>query len=109
MGRKFGSLRGVVFLAVDHISGHADDPDCKTICTGRTEHTETAKVTFDDYLVGYNDMLKVFSDIHDPTPLDRPGADANQVYRSVLFYVDDEQLRVATESWAKEQERNNAP
>ena len=67
------------------------------MCSGNTGHAEVVQVTFDPAVVTYRELLEIFFTIHDPTTLNRQGADVGTQYRSAIFYHDDEQKRVAEE------------
>jgi peptide-methionine (S)-S-oxide reductase len=67
------------------------------VCSGNTGHAEVVQITFDPSVVSYHDLLEIFFTIHDPTTLNRQGADVGTQYRSAIFYHDDEQQRIATQ------------
>jgi peptide-methionine (S)-S-oxide reductase len=83
----------------DVVSGYAGgqkvDPTYAQVCTGDTGHTEVVQVTFDDELISYREILDVFFSIHDPTTLNRQGADVGTQYRSAIFYHSDEQKQIS--------------
>jgi len=91
----FDELNGVVSVESGYSGGHVDNPSYKAVCTGTTGHAEVVQVTFDPSVLTYRDLLTVFFTIHDPTTLNRQGADVGTQYRSAIFYHDDEQKRVA--------------
>lgn len=97
----FRRVRGVVSTRVGYMGGHMENPTYEDVCTGLTGHAEVVEVTFDHALVSYSDLLDVFWSIHDPTSLNRQGPDVGEQYRSVIFYHDDEQRRLALESRRK--------
>jgi peptide-methionine (S)-S-oxide reductase len=79
-----------------YAGGSADSADYETVSSGRTEHAEAVEVRFDPAKMTFGQILKVFFSIaHDPTTRDRQGPDVGRQYRSVIFYADDEQRRVA--------------
>lgn len=80
------------------MGGHMEDPSYEDVCTGLTGHAEVVEVTFDPDIVSYSDLLDVFWSIHDPTSLNRQGPDVGEQYRSVIFYHDEEQRRLALRS-----------
>ena len=74
-----------------------DNPTYRAVCNGNTGHAEVVQVHFDPNVVSYRDLLNVFFAIHDPTTLNRQGADVGTQYRSAIFYHDDEQKKIAEE------------
>jgi peptide-methionine (S)-S-oxide reductase len=93
----FGELRGVENVVPGYAGGHVSDPTYKHVCTGSTGHAEVAQVTFDPRLISYRDLLKVYFAIHDPTTLNRQGADVGTQYRSAIYYHTPEQRAAAEE------------
>ena len=93
----FDEVRGVQSVESGYAGGHVDNPSYKAVCTGMTGHAEVARVTFDPDIVSYRDLLNVFFGIHDPTTLNRQGADVGTQYRSAIFYHDEEQKKIAEE------------
>ena len=77
--------------------GRRPNPTYSQVCSETTGHAEVVQVTFDPDEVSYRDILEVFFTIHDPTTLNRQGADVGTQYRSVIFYHDEDQKRVAEE------------
>ncbi|RJP47140.1 MAG: peptide-methionine (S)-S-oxide reductase [Anaerolineaceae bacterium] len=105
----FDELNGVVSVESGYSGGHVDNPSYKAVCNGDTGHAEVVQVTFDPSVISYRDLLTVFFTIHDPTTLNRQGADVGTQYRSAIFYHDETQradaeavIRELTESrlWA---------
>ncbi|MDI6841625.1 MAG: peptide-methionine (S)-S-oxide reductase MsrA [Methanothermobacter wolfeii] len=94
----FRRIDGVVSTRVGYMGGHMEDPSYEDVCTGLTGHAEVVEVTFDPDIVSYSDLLDVFWSIHDPTSLNRQGPDVGEQYRSVIFYHDEEQRRLALRS-----------
>jgi peptide-methionine (S)-S-oxide reductase len=84
----FSELQGVTAVQSGYAGGDVENPTYKTVCTGRTGHAEVVQVTFDPAVISYEDLLRVFFTIHDPTTLNRQGADTGTQYRSVIFYAD---------------------
>jgi len=79
-----------------YAGGSAETADYATVSTGRTDHAETVEILYDPSRLSYGQILKVFFSIaHDPTQRDRQGPDVGRQYRSVIFYIDDEQKRIA--------------
>lgn len=97
----FRQIEGVVDTAVGYAGGHLPDPTYKDVCTDRTGHAEVVQVEYDPERVGYDKLLDVFWENHDPTTLNRQGPDVGTQYRSVVFYQDDEQRQAAEESKRK--------
>jgi peptide-methionine (S)-S-oxide reductase len=93
----FEQLRGVQRVESGYSGGTAADPTYKQVCTGMTGHAEVVQVTFDPAVLSYREILEVFFATHDPTTLNRQGADVGTQYRSAIFYHSPEQRRVAEE------------
>ncbi len=94
----FKETPGVVDTAVGYEGGHVDNPTYEQVCTGTTGHAEVARVEFDPEVVSYGELVEKFWEIHDPTQVDRQGVDVGSQYRSVIFFQDPEQERIARES-----------
>ena len=88
-------LRGVERVVSGYAGGDLPNPTYRQVCTGQTGHAEVVQITFDPQQLSYHDLLRVFFTIHDPTTLNRQGNDVGSQYRSVIFYHDDEQRRIA--------------
>jgi peptide-methionine (S)-S-oxide reductase len=82
----FEQLRGVEKVESGYSGGSLADPNYERVCSGRTGHAEVVQVTFDSTKISYSDVLDVFFATHDPTTLNRQGADVGTQYRSVIFY-----------------------
>jgi len=93
----FDEVRGVISVESGYAGGHVENPSYKAVCTGMTGHAEVVRITFDADVVSYRDLLHVFFGIHDPTTLNRQGADVGTQYRSAIFYHDEEQKKIAQE------------
>jgi len=91
----FSNVNGVVTTAVGYMGGSLKNPSYKDVCTGQTGHAEVVQVIYDPLIVRYEQLLDVFWSIHDPTQLNRQGPDTGTNYRSVIFYHDAEQGRIA--------------
>jgi peptide-methionine (S)-S-oxide reductase len=92
----FRQLAGVLDVTSGYAGGTAETADYRTVCGGRTGHAEVVRVRFDPRTITFGEVLKVFFSVaHDPTQLDRQGADVGRQYRSAVFYADEEQKRVA--------------
>jgi peptide-methionine (S)-S-oxide reductase len=93
----YDELRGVEEVESGYSGGPVPDPTYRQVCTGTTGHAEVVQVTFAPEVVSFREILEVFFTIHDPTTLNRQGADVGPQYRSAIFYHDEEQRRVAEE------------
>jgi len=91
----FEQLRGVAKVESGYAGGAATAPTYQQVCGGRTGHAEVVQVTFDPALVPYQDILDVFFATHDPTTLNRQGADVGTQYRSAIFYHTPQQKEIA--------------
>jgi peptide-methionine (S)-S-oxide reductase len=91
----FELMRGVASVAPGFAGGNVPNPTYPQVCTGRTGHAEVARIEFDPAQISYRDLLEVFFATHDPTTLNRQGADVGTEYRSIIFYTSEEQKRVA--------------
>src|SRR5215472_6792370 len=87
----FDNLRGVESVESGYMGGQVDNPTYRQVCGGNTGHVEVVRVTFNPQEITYPNLLEVFFAIHDPTTLNRQGADVGEQYRSVIFYTSDEQ------------------
>jgi peptide-methionine (S)-S-oxide reductase len=97
----YQQLRGVKKVVSGYAGGSVPNPSYKQVCTGATGHAEVTQVSFDPGVIGYRELLEIFFTIHDPTTLNRQGADVGTQYRSVIFYHDDQQLKTAREVMAE--------
>jgi peptide-methionine (S)-S-oxide reductase len=91
----FRQIEGVTDAAVGYMGGTLANPRYEDVCTDRTGHAEVVQLNYDQAQVSYEQLLRVFFDIHDPTTLNRQGADFGKQYRSVIFFHDAEQERAA--------------
>jgi peptide-methionine (S)-S-oxide reductase len=101
----FGQLRGVVSVMPGYAGGTIANPTYEQVCTGKTGHAEVTRVEYDPAQISFHDLLVVFFATHDPTSLNRQGADVGTEYRSVIFYTTGEQKR---ETEALIEELNNS-
>jgi peptide-methionine (S)-S-oxide reductase len=83
----FSELQGVSRVQSGYAGGSNPNPTYKQVCTGQTGHAEVVQVEFDPAVISYDDLLRVFFTIHDPTTLNRQGADTGTQYRSVIFFT----------------------
>lgn len=93
----YDDLKGVTDVVSGYAGGHVPNPTYRQVCSESTGHAEVVRVEFDPEVIPYRDVLNVFFSIHDPTTLNRQGADVGESYRSVIFFHDEEQRRVAEE------------
>ena len=93
----FDEMKGVVSVESGYSNGHTSNPTYREVCNGNTGHAEVVQVHFESNVVSYRDLLNVFFAIHDPTTLNRQGADVGTQYRSAIFHHDDEQKMIAEE------------
>ena len=91
----FQQLKGVEKVESGYAGGHVANPSYEQVCTGTTGHAEVLQITFDPAIISFDDLLHVFFTIHDPTTLNRQGADVGTQYRSAIFYNSPEQKAVA--------------
>jgi peptide-methionine (S)-S-oxide reductase len=94
----FQNLKGVQSVESGYSGGTVENPSYKEVCTGTTGHAEVAKIIFDPSVISYDELLEVFWTTHDPTTLNRQGADVGSQYRSVIFYLNDKQKESAEKS-----------
>lgn len=88
-------LQGVESAVSGYTAGHMEDPDYEAVCNGDTGHAEVVQVTFDPAVLPYRQVLEVFFTVHDPTTLNRQGADSGTQYRSIILTHSPEQERTA--------------
>jgi peptide-methionine (S)-S-oxide reductase len=88
-------LKGVHSVRSGYAGGHSQNPTYRQICTGTTGHAEVVQVDFDRSVISFREILEIFFTIHDPTTLNRQGADVGTQYRSVIFYHSPEQQAIA--------------
>lgn len=91
----FLELRGVEKVESGYAGGATENPSYEAVCTGRTGHAEVIQITFDPATISFRDLLEVFFATHDPTTLNRQGADVGTQYRSAIFYHSPEQQAAA--------------
>jgi peptide-methionine (S)-S-oxide reductase len=105
----FERIDGVVEVVSGYAGGTKADPTYEEVCTGATGHAEVVQVTFDPKRISYSGLLEVFFKAHDPTTLDRQGADMGSQYRSIILYDGDEQRRAAEAARKKAQKNWKDP
>jgi peptide-methionine (S)-S-oxide reductase len=94
----FERIEGVQSVEAGYAGGTTANPTYEQVCTGRTGHAEVARITYDPAKVTFEELLDLFWKAHDPTTLNRQGADVGTQYRSVIFYHDERQKEAAEES-----------
>ena len=97
----FRQVKGVVATSVGYMGGHFENPCHLDVAARITGHAEVAQVEYNPSVVNYDDLLAIFWDIHDPTSLNRQGADRGEQYRSVIFYHTSKQEALARQSKRK--------
>ena len=92
---KFSKINGVLKTEVGYCGGNSSQTTYKEVCTGNTNHAEVVKIDFDEKVISYEEILKFFFEIHDPTTLNSQGPDFGTQYRSEIFYLNDNQKKIA--------------
>ncbi|HWW01720.1 MAG TPA: peptide-methionine (S)-S-oxide reductase MsrA [Candidatus Acidoferrum sp.] len=105
----FQMLPGVKSVASGYAGGTTENPTYKEVCTGKTGHAEVIQVTYDPQVVAYEKILATFWDAHDPTTLNRQGADSGTQYRSIILYDSEAQKSAAEKSKAEAQKHFGKP
>ena len=91
----FRQLNGVIETEVGYAGGNSSNTNYEEVCTGKTGHTETVKITYDEKIISYGKLLEVFFKIHDPTQKDMQYPDVGTQYRSEIFYDNEQQKNIA--------------
>jgi len=94
----FERLNGVEKVVSGYSGGHVKNPTYKEVCNGTTGHAEVCRIYYDPDTISFQELLDVFWHTHDPTTLNRQGNDVGSQYRSVIFYSNEEEKRIAEES-----------
>lgn len=105
----YGRVRGVTSAISGYAGGETDHPDYRSVCSGTTGYAEVVEVSFDPAVISYDEILEIFWAIHDPTTLNRQGADRGTQYRSVIYYADAAQKAAAEASVRTAQAQFDAP
>ena len=92
---KFSKIEGIVKTEVGYCGGNTPTTTYKEVCSGNTNHAEVVKLDFDEKIITYEKILKIFFQIHDPTTLNSQGPDFGTQYRSEIFYLNDKQKVIA--------------
>ena len=93
----FERVNGIIDVKPGYSGGHVKNPSYHEVCNGNTGHAEVVQVTFNDTIVSYVELLEIFWKTHDPSQLNRQGADIGEQYRSVIFYHSEKQKQTAEE------------
>ena len=88
---KFSKIEGVIKTEVGYCGGNSPNTTYKEVCTGKTNHAEVVKIDFDEKIITFEKILKIFFQIHDPTTLNSQGPDFGTQYRSEIFYLNEKQ------------------
>ena len=88
---KFSKIDGIIKTEVGYCGGNTPNTTYKEVCTGNTNHAEVVKLDFDEKIITYEKILKIFFQIHDPTTLNSQGPDFGTQYRSEIFYLNEKQ------------------
>ena len=99
---KFSKIEGIIKTEVGYCGGDTPVTTYKEVCTGNTNHAEVVKLDFDEKIITYEKILKIFFQIHDPTTLNSQGPDFGTQYRSEIFYLNDQQKITAEKVIEKE-------
>lgn len=94
----FKRLKGVISVMSGYSGGKTNNPSYEDVSSGQTGHAEAIQVTFDPNVITYNNLLDVFWHLHDPTTLNRQGNDVGTQYKSVIFYHNEKQKKIAEQS-----------
>ena len=92
---KFSKIEGIIKTEVGYCGGNSPTTTYKEVCTGETNHAEVVKLDFDEKMITYEKILRIFFQIHDPTTLNSQGPDFGTQYRSEIFYLNDIQKKIA--------------
>tara|TARA_B100001121_G_scaffold202153_1_gene176816 strand:+ start:920 stop:1363 length:444 start_codon:yes stop_codon:yes gene_type:complete len=92
---KFSKIEGVIKTEVGYCGGDSSKTTYEEVCTGKTNHAEVVKLDFDEKIIAYEKILKIFFQIHDPTTLNSQGPDFGTQYRSEIFYLNNNQKKIA--------------
>jgi peptide-methionine (S)-S-oxide reductase len=102
----FKKIKGVISTKVGYMGGNLKNPTYEDVCTGKTGHAEVVQITFNPDKITYQQLIQIFWSIHDPTQKNRQGPDVGAQYKSVIFYHNDLQRKIAEES-KKQQKKLN--
>ena len=109
MEAEFQRIPGVKSVTSGYAGGHTENPAYEQVCTGTTGHAEVTRIEFDPKIISYEKLLDYFWDAHDPTTLNRQGADEGTQYRSVILYSSEAQKARAEKSMAEARKKFKSP
>ena len=92
---KFSKINGIIKTEVGYCGGNSPTTTYKEVCTGETNHAEVVKLEYDEKVISYEKIIKIFFEIHDPTTLNAQGPDIGTQYRSEIFFLNDNQRQIA--------------
>jgi len=90
----FRKIHGILDTKVGYAGGNFPDPTYQDVCSGSTGHAEVVQIKFNSNIISYDEILNKFWICHDPTQINKQGADVGSQYRSVVFYINDEQKKI---------------
>jgi len=99
---KFSKINGVIKTEVGYCGGDSQQTNYREVCTGSTNHAEVVKLDFDPKIISYEKIIEFFFQIHDPTTLNSQGPDYGTQYRSEIFYLNEQQKKIAEKMIANE-------
>ena len=102
-------LPGIISVVSGYAGGQTENPTYEEIGTGRTGHAEVVQIAYDPSKISYEKIIDLFWDAHDPTTLNRQGADTGPQYRSIILTENDDQMRIANESKTRAQSKSKSP
>jgi len=102
---KFSNIEGIIKTEVGYCGGNSPSTTYKEVCAGDTNHAEVVKLDFDEKIITYEKILKTFFQIHDPTTLNSQGPDFGTQYRSEIFYLNENQKKIAEKVLSDTNER----
>ncbi len=102
-------LPGIISVVSGYAGGQTENPTYEEIGTGKTGHAEVVQIAYDPSKISYEKIIDLFWDAHDPTTLNRQGADTGPQYRSIILTEDDDQMRIANESKTRAQTKSKSP
>ena len=105
----FDQVPGVISTVVGYTGGHTKNPSYEEVCTHTTGHAEAIEIEFDEQKISYKTLCMQFFRMHDPTQLNRQGPDVGDSYRTAIFYLDDNQKKIAEEVKALAQKNYKDP
>ena len=102
-------LPGIISVVSGYAGGHTENPTYEEIGTGKTGHAEVVQITYDPAKISYEKIIDLFWEAHDPTTLNRQGADTGPQYRSIILTENADQMRIANESKTRAQTKSKSP